>query len=90
MQTIWGRRHNRFSDHPDGNREAPVRIDTGRALVPADLLQKVGAVELAPTTTPTRQSAHGSFLLSLRYGLCGETMPGYTSTKIKPNGKEYK
>ena len=86
----WGRRHNRFAEDADGNPKAPVHVDTGRALVPIDLLQKVRAVELMPAPATRRHSARNEFLLSLRCGLCGETMPGYTSTKQKPSGKEYK
>ncbi|MEN9939106.1 MAG: hypothetical protein RLZZ387_5685, partial [Chloroflexota bacterium] len=86
----WGRRHNRFAEDADGNHKQAIEVDTGRALVPADLLQKVRAVELAPSQGTAKQSAHNSFLLSLRCGICGETMPGYTSTKQKPSGKEYK
>src|SRR5262245_42319937 len=42
----------------------------------ADLLRRVQAVELAPSTAPGKQSANNTFLLSLRCGLCGEAMHG--------------
>ena len=86
----WGRSYNRFHEDADGNIKTPVRVDTGRPLVPADLLACVQAVELAPGGETEKQSAYNTFLLSLRCGLCGEAMHGYTSTKTKPSGLTYK
>jgi DNA invertase Pin-like site-specific DNA recombinase len=86
----WGHRHNRFSEDADGNAKEPIAVETGRALVPDDLLRRVRAVELAPSAAPKRMSSRSEFLLSLRCGDCGEAMHGNTSTKRKPSGKEYK
>lgn len=86
----WGNSHNRFAEDADGNLKSPVVVDTGRPLVPGDLLERVRAVELAPTDTPQRMSTFNSFLLALRCGSCGEAMHGYTSTKTKPSGLTYK
>jgi DNA invertase Pin-like site-specific DNA recombinase len=85
----WGKSYNRFNEDADGNIKTPVRVDTGRPLIPADLLARVQAVELAPGSKTEKQSAYNTFLLSLRCGLCGEAMHGYTSTKIKPSGLTY-
>ncbi|MFL5806100.1 MAG: zinc ribbon domain-containing protein [Roseiflexaceae bacterium] len=86
----WGHRHNRFLEDADGNPKAPVSVDTSQPLVPVDLLEHVQVVERTPTDGPRRMSDFNSFLLSLRCGLCGEAMHGYTSTKINPSGKVYK
>jgi DNA invertase Pin-like site-specific DNA recombinase len=86
----WGYRHNRFVEDADGNQKSPVSVDTGRSVVPLDLLERVRVVELMPTDGPQRMSDFNSFLLSLRCGLCGEAMHGYTSTKISRSGKAYK
>jgi hypothetical protein len=86
----WGKSYNRFHEDADGNIKTPVRVDTGRSLIPDDLLARVQAVELAPGGATEKQSAHNTFLLSLRCGLCGEAMHGYTSTKTKPSGLTYK
>jgi transposase len=67
-----------------------VSVDTGRPLVPLDLLERVQVVERTPTDGPQRMSDFNSFLLSLRCGICGEAMHGYTSTKSKPSGRTYK
>ena len=37
----WGHRHNRFLEDMDGNVKTPVSVDTGRPLVPLDLLERV-------------------------------------------------
>jgi hypothetical protein len=86
----WGHRHNRFAEDADGNAKAPISVDTGQPLVPLDLLERVQVVERTPTDGPQRMSDFNSFLLSLRCGVCGEAMHGYTSTKIKPSGRTYK
>jgi Recombinase zinc beta ribbon domain len=87
----WGERYNRFQEDADGNAKTAVRVDTGKPLIPADLLRRVQAVELAPSKAASeKQSANNTFLLSLRCGLCGEAMHGYTSTKSKPSGRTYK
>jgi DNA invertase Pin-like site-specific DNA recombinase len=86
----WGERYNRLQEDADGNAKTAVRVDTGKPLIPADLLRRVQAVELAPSRAPDKQSANNTFLLSLRCGLCGEAMHGYTSTKTKPGGRKYK
>jgi hypothetical protein len=86
----WGYRHNRFHEDADGNQKAPVSVDTGRALVPTELLQHVRVVELTPTDGPQRMSDFNTFLLSLRCGLCGQALHGYTSTKIGRDGTTYK
>ena len=87
----WGERYNRFQEDADGNAKTAVRVDTGKPLIPADLLRRVQAVELAPSKASSeKQSANNTFLLSLRCGLCGEAMHGYTSTKSKPSGRTYK
>jgi len=86
----WGEPYNRFQEDADGNAKTAVRVDTGKPLIPADLLRRVQAVELAPSKVPGKQSANNTFLLSLRCGLCGEAMHGYTSTKSKPSGRKYK
>ena len=86
----WGNSHNRFAEDADGNPKSPVSVDTGRPLVPVDLLERVRTVELAVTDAPQRMSTFNSFLLTLRCGYCGEAMHGYTSTKTKPSGLTYK
>src|SRR5258706_16315222 len=86
----WGHRHNRFLEDADGNVKTPVSVDTQRPLLPMDLLERVQVVERTPTDGPQRMSDFNSFLLSLRCGICGEAMHGYTSTKIKPSGLTYK
>jgi DNA invertase Pin-like site-specific DNA recombinase len=86
----WGHRHNRFLEDMDGNVKLPVSVDTGRPLVPLDLLEQVRVVELTSTDSPQRMSTFNLFLLSLRCGFCGQAMHGYTSTKTKPSGLSYK
>ncbi len=86
----WGRRYNRFLEDADGNVKTPVSVDTGRPLIPADLIERVQVVERAPGSGAQRMSDFNSFLLSLRCGYCGEAMHGYTSTKTKPSGLTYK
>ncbi len=86
----WGQRYNRFQEDADGNVKNAVRVDTGKPLIPADLLQRVQAVELAPSKPHQKQSAYNTFLLTLRCGFCGEAMHGYTSTKTKPGGHTYR
>ncbi len=86
----WGHRHNRFLEDAEGNPKAPLSIDTGKPLVPRDLLERVQVVERAPKQGTQRMTTFNTFLLSFRCGLCGDTMIGYTSTKVKPNGKRYK
>lgn len=86
----WGRRANRFSEDADGNPKQPITVDTGRPLIPLDLIERVRAVELTPANGPQRMSTFNTFLLSMRCGFCGDTMTGYTSTKTKSSGKVYK
>jgi hypothetical protein len=86
----WGRRYNRFLEDAEGNAKTPVSVDTGRPLVPLDLIERVQVVERAPGNGSQRMSDFNSFLLSLRCGYCGEAMHGYTSTKTKPSGRKYK
>jgi DNA invertase Pin-like site-specific DNA recombinase len=84
----WGERYNKFDEDADGNPKAPVRVETGRTLIPEALLRRVQAVELAAQEgTATTMSAFNSYLLSLRCGACGATMHGYTSTKYKGEKK---
>jgi DNA invertase Pin-like site-specific DNA recombinase len=65
----WGHRYNRFTEYGDGRTKEPLRIDTGKPLVPADLLRRVQAVELmAMRAPPQTQAAHNRFLLHL---ICG-------------------
>lgn len=85
----WGHRHNRFAEDADGNLKQPVAVDTGRPLVPAELLERVRVVERAPASGSQRMSAHNTFLLSLRCGRCGQAMHGYTNRKSKPSGRTY-
>ena len=70
--------------------KTPVSVDTGRLLVPTDLIERVQVVERAPGNGPQRMSDFNSFLLSLNCGCCGEAVHGYTSTKTKPSGLKYK
>lgn len=87
---IWGRTHNRFEEDAEGRPKRSVTVDTGKPLVPVDLLRRVQAVELAARQeNPTAMPSHAKYLLSLGCGLCGEAMHGYTSTKYK-NDKAYK
>jgi DNA invertase Pin-like site-specific DNA recombinase len=86
----WGRRQNRFVEDADGNAKAPVRVDTGRPLVPVELLHRVQVVEHAARSgRPATIALHNTFLLNLHCGRCGEACHGYTSTKYS-NGKPYK
>jgi DNA invertase Pin-like site-specific DNA recombinase len=81
----WGSNYNRFAEDGDGKEKAPVRIDTGKPLIPDDLLRRVQAVELAVRDDSTEAAIieYNSFLLDLRCGRCGEALHGYTSTKYK-------
>lgn len=84
----WGERYNKFDEDADGNLKEPVRVETGRPLIPESLLRRVQAVELAAQEgEAATMSAFNSYLLSLRCGACGEAMHGYTSTKYKGEKK---
>ncbi|MFL5807139.1 MAG: zinc ribbon domain-containing protein, partial [Roseiflexaceae bacterium] len=67
----------------------PVRVETGRMLVPEALLRRVQAVDLAVKAGEADSiSPFNSYLLaSLRCGQCGEAIHGYTSTKYKGEKK---
>jgi DNA invertase Pin-like site-specific DNA recombinase len=79
----WGEKSNRFREDADGNAKRLVRVETGRPLIPEELLRQVQSVELAVQDgTADTISPNNSYLLaSLRCGQCGETLHGYTSTK---------
>jgi DNA invertase Pin-like site-specific DNA recombinase len=81
----WGAHYNRFFQDAEGKEKAPVRTDTGKPLVPLDLLRRVQAVELAmrDDTTEAAIVEYNAFLLDLRCGKCGGALHGYTSTKYK-------
>lgn len=85
----WGENANRFREDADGNLKRPVRVETGKPLVPESLLRRVQGVELAVKDGEADTvSPFNSYLLaSLRCGLCGEAMHGYTSTKYKGEKK---
>ena len=85
----WGENANRFREDADGNVKRPVRVETGRPLVPESLLRRVQAIELAVKEGEADSiSPFNSYLLaSLRCGQCGEAMHGYTSTKYKAEKK---
>jgi hypothetical protein len=86
----WGEGSNRFREDADGNLKQPIRVETGRPLVSQSLLRGVQSVELAVQAGQSATvSAFSTFLLSLRCGMCGEAMSGYTSTKYK-GGKQYR
>lgn len=85
----WGENANRFREDADGNLKRPVRVETGKPLVPESLLRRVQGVELAVKDGEADTvSPFNSYLLaSLRCGLCGEAMHGYTSTRYKGEKK---
>ena len=85
----WGENANRFREDADGNLKRPVRVETGKPLVPESLLRRVQGVELAVKDGEADTvSPFNSYLLaSLRCGLCGEAIHGYTSTKYKGEKK---
>lgn len=85
----WGENANRFREDADGNVKRPIRVETGRPLVPESILRRVQAVELAVKDgEAVSMSPFNSYLLaSLRCGLCGELICGYTSTKYKGEKK---
>ncbi|GAB4444914.1 MAG: hypothetical protein OHK0015_46740 [Chloroflexi bacterium OHK40] len=85
----WGENANRFREDADGNLKRPVRVETGKPLVPESILRRVQAVELAVKDGEADTvSPFNSYLLaSLRCGLCGESVHGYTSTKYKGEKK---
>jgi DNA invertase Pin-like site-specific DNA recombinase len=85
----WGENANRFREDADGNAKRPVRVETGRPLVPESLLHRVQAVELAVQDGEADSiSPFNSYVLaSLRCGQCGEGIHGYTSTKYKGEKK---
>jgi DNA invertase Pin-like site-specific DNA recombinase len=87
----WGRRYNRFNEDADGNPKTPVRVETGKLLVPEELLRRVQAVEWAAANgTPQMMAERNHFLLDLECGMCGGSLAGYTSTKIKKSGRRYR
>lgn len=79
----WGRKFNRFGEDAEGQGKAPVRVEQHPPLVLPELLDRVRAVEHAAATgVPQTMAAHNAFLLDL-HCQCGQSMHGYTSTKIK-------
>lgn len=79
----WGRSRNRFDADAEGRAKAPVRVEGLPALVPAELLARVRAVELAAAEYGARDmAAVNSYLLELTCS-CGQAIHGYTSTKYK-------
>ncbi len=81
----WGRTCGKFDEDADGNPKRPVRVDTGKPLVPQALLRRVQEVELAHAEGElVTNSVTNTFLLTaMRCGSCGAAMSGYTSTKQK-------
>ncbi len=87
----WGESTNRFREDAEGNVKRPIRVETGRPLVSESLLRRVQAIEMAVKDgEAVSMSPFNSYVLaSLRCGLCGESIHGYTSTKYK-GGKKYR
>ena len=85
----WGRTFNKFDEDADGNPKRPVRVETGKPLVPESLLRRVQEVELARQDGElvTNSAANTFLIAAMRCGGCGGTISGYTSSKTKGERK---
>lgn len=77
----WGREKRKFTEDRYGQPKQEVIVDTGKALIPPDLIARVRATEQAHEHFIDRTlRPRSTFLLRLRCGLCGGTVYGATSS----------
>jgi site-specific DNA recombinase len=87
----WGQSPRRFKEDSEGRPKEPVSRDTGRPLIPEELVQRLRAVKtMEGTGEIAATTAKNTYLLShlVHCGHCGQSMHGYTTSKYKQVQKQ--